>query len=137
MARKKIAADTSEEARTPERPSPELIEEIKIALQQKKASLSRNINTELNEMRTAAEGHHLADMDDLGGDANDEETNYKILEIESAEVEQIDYALERVENGTYGICEECEKPINSERLRALPFASLCIACKRSQEAAEE
>ena len=136
MARKKIV-ESHEEPRTPEKPSAELIEEIKAALLSKKTSLSRNINTELDEMRTASEGHHLADMDDLGGDANDEETNYKILEIESAELDQVDYALERIESGTYGTCEECEKPINPERLRALPFASLCIACKRSQEAAEE
>ncbi|MBX3470222.1 MAG: TraR/DksA family transcriptional regulator [Planctomycetes bacterium] len=135
MARKKIN-ESSEETRVPERVTAEVIEEIKVALVQKKAALSRNINSELDEMRTAAEGHHLADMDDLGGDANDEETNYKILEIESAELDQIDYALERIDNGSYGVCEECEKPINPERLRALPFASLCITCKRSQEAAE-
>lgn len=135
MARKKIN-ESSEETRVPERVTAEVVEEIKVALLQKKAALSRNINSELDEMRTAAEGHHLADMDDLGGDANDEETNYKILEIESAELDQIDYALERIDNGSYGVCEECEKPINPERLRALPFASLCITCKRSQEAAE-
>lgn len=135
MARKKIN-ESSDETRTPERVSAEVIDEIKQALIAKKANLSRNINSELDEMRTASEGHHLADMDDLGGDANDEETNYKILEIESAELDQIDYALARIENGSYGVCEECEKPINPERLRALPFASLCITCKRSQEAAE-
>ncbi|MCO5168603.1 MAG: TraR/DksA family transcriptional regulator [Planctomycetes bacterium] len=135
MARKKIN-EPSEESRVPERVTAEVVEEIKVALLQKKAALSRNINSELDEMRTASEGHHLADMDDLGGDANDEETNYKILEIESAELDQIDYALERIDNGSYGVCEECEKPINPERLRALPFASLCITCKRSQEAAE-
>lgn len=135
MARKKIN-ESSDDTRTPERVSAEVIDEIKQALLAKKANLTRNINSELDEMHTASEGHHLADMDDLGGDANDEETNYKILEIESAELDQIDYALERIENGTYGVCEECEKPINPERLRALPFASLCISCKRSQEAAE-
>lgn len=137
MARKKIQQHNDESARASERVTGEVIDEIKQALLSKKASLSKNINTELDEMRTASEGHHLADMDDLGGDANDEETNYKILEIESAELDQIDYALERIEAGNYGVCEECEKPINAERLRALPFASLCIACKRSQEAAQD
>jgi DnaK suppressor protein len=137
MPRKKIQQHNDESARASERVSGEVIDEIKQALLSKKASLSKNINTELDEMRTASEGHHLADMDDLGGDANDEETNYKILEIESAELDQIDYALERIEAGSYGVCEECEKPINAERLRALPFASLCVACKRSQEAAQD
>jgi DnaK suppressor protein len=133
MARKKV---TPAAQKTPsERVSREVIEEIKEALLAKKSALSKNINSELDEMRTASEGHHLADMDDLGGDANDEETSYKILEIESAELDQIDYALERIEKGTYGLCddEECGKPIDPERLRALPFATLCLSCKRSQE----
>ena len=38
----------------------------------------------------------------------------------------IDAALERMEEGTYGICEKCGKPIGEERLEALPWATLCI-----------
>ena len=116
---------------------PELVAEIKIALLAKKSELGANVNNELDDMREAAEGHHLADMDDLGGDAHDEETQYKIMEIESAELGQIDQALERITNGTFGVCEVCEKAITPERLRALPFANLCIACKRQQEVNED
>ncbi len=132
MARKKIKPKELEEAT--ERVSADVVAQIRDLLLQKKSALSKNINTELDEMRTAAEGHHLADMDDLGGDANDEETSYKILEIESAELDQIEYALGRIDAGSFGLCEECEKPINAERLKALPFATLCIRCKRAQEA---
>lgn len=116
---------------------PELVAEIKVALLAKKSELGANVNNELDDMREAAEGHHLADMDDLGGDAHDEETQYKIMEIESAELGQIDQALERITAGTFGVCEVCEKAINPERLRALPFANLCIACKRQQEVNED
>jgi RNA polymerase-binding protein DksA len=112
---------------------PDLLEEIRLDLVKKKQELGANVNSELDDMREAAEGHHLADMDDLGGDAHDEETQYKIMEIESAELGQIDLALERITAGTFGICEVCEKPITPERLRALPFANLCINCKRQQE----
>lgn len=111
---------------------PKLLDQMKEELLHKKNALAKNINTELDEM-AASEGHHLADMDDLGGDANDEETSYKILEIETAELDQIEYALERIEDGTYGSCEECEAEINIERLKALPFASLCINCQRASE----
>ncbi len=114
----------------------ELIEEIRIELLRKKIELGSNISTELDEMRDAAEGHHLADMDDLGGDAHDEETQYKIIEIESAQLDQIDYALDRMASGTYGVCETCDKAIAPERLKALPFATLCIGCKRQQEREE-
>jgi DnaK suppressor protein len=112
---------------------PELLAEIKQELLRKKDELGSNVSAELDDMREAAEGHHLADMDDLGGDAHDEETQFKILEIESAEIGQIDMALERITAGTFGLCEACEKPITADRLRALPFTSLCISCKRQQE----
>jgi DnaK suppressor protein len=122
----------------PEKPKsqidPVLLEEIKTELLKKKQELGSNVSNELDDMREAAEGHHLADMDDLGGDAHDEETQFKILEIESAEIGQIDMALERITQGTFGLCETCEKPITPDRLRALPFTNLCITCKRQQEA---
>ena len=41
---------------------------------------------------------------------------------------EIDAALARVEDGTYGVCERCARPIASERLEARPAARLCIAC---------
>ena len=42
----------------------------------------------------------------------------------------IDKALAKIEDGTYGTCERCGKPIGAERLEALPYAELCIDCKR-------
>ncbi|MDP1819534.1 MAG: TraR/DksA C4-type zinc finger protein [Acidimicrobiales bacterium] len=47
----------------------------------------------------------------------------------SAAVEEIDLAVARLENGTYGVCEQCNGIIPKERLRALPHASLCVQCK--------
>jgi DnaK suppressor protein len=44
-------------------------------------------------------------------------------------VEEIDYALVRIEDKTYGYCERCFQPIPKPRLRALPYARLCVACK--------
>jgi RNA polymerase-binding transcription factor DksA len=46
-----------------------------------------------------------------------------------AAVEDIDRALAKIDDGTYGICERCGHPIPKERLRALPYAALCVACK--------
>jgi DnaK suppressor protein len=44
-------------------------------------------------------------------------------------VEEIDHALAKIEVGTYGICERCGQPIARARLKALPQAALCVACK--------
>ena len=46
---------------------------------------------------------------------------------------EIDAALQRIESGTYGVCERCGQPIDVDRLVALPWATLCIEDKRKQE----
>jgi RNA polymerase-binding protein DksA len=46
---------------------------------------------------------------------------------------EIDGALGRIENGTYGVCQRCGNSIGDDRLEALPWATLCIDCKRKQE----
>jgi DnaK suppressor protein len=46
-----------------------------------------------------------------------------------AAVEEIDHALAKIQNGAYGACESCGQPIPKARLKALPYARLCVACK--------
>jgi len=48
-------------------------------------------------------------------------------------LEQTEHALDRIEAGTYGVCESCGKPIGKARLQAFPRATLCVACKQRQE----
>ncbi len=45
-----------------------------------------------------------------------------------SEIEQIRLALSRIEEGDYGLCQQCGEPIKKERLKALPYATLCIQC---------
>jgi DnaK suppressor protein len=47
-------------------------------------------------------------------------------------LDKIEKALERMENGNYGICERCGKPIEKARLKALPYANLCIKDKQAE-----
>ena len=48
-------------------------------------------------------------------------------------LEQTEYALARIDAGTYGVCESCGKPIGKARLLAFPRATLCVECKQRQE----
>ena len=48
-------------------------------------------------------------------------------------IDQITRALARIDEGTYGTCERCGRPIDAARLKALPHASLCMDCKRREE----
>jgi len=59
----------------------------------------------------------------------DRERNLALAGQALLAVEEIDYALERIADTTYGTCERCFQPIPKPRLRALPYARLCVACK--------
>jgi DnaK suppressor protein len=48
-------------------------------------------------------------------------------------LEKIDHALSRIDEGTYGLCEKCERPIEKARIKALPYATLCIRDKQAEE----
>ena len=61
----------------------------------------------------------------------------RLRDRESKLIVKIKEALERIENGTFGVCEECGEEISLKRLRARPMATLCIHCKHEQEALEK
>ena len=63
----------------------------------------------------------------------DREIDYTLEENSEHVLEAIDAALKRIEDGTYGTCVNCGKPIAEERLAAIPWATHCIDCKRLEE----
>jgi DnaK suppressor protein len=63
----------------------------------------------------------------------DREIDYTLEENSEHVLEAIDAALKRIEDGTYGRCVNCGKPIAEERLAAIPWATHCIDCKRLEE----
>ena len=65
-----------------------------------------------------------------GGTMNVErERDLTLIAQARAAVDEIDHALSKVDSGSYGVCEQCGSAIPKARLRALPYASLCVACK--------
>jgi DnaK suppressor protein len=67
---------------------------------------------------------------------SDRNATLRIRDRERKLLSKIEAALERIGEGTYGICEECGEPIGVERLKARPVTTLCIDCKADQEAEE-
>src|SRR3972149_2916674 len=63
------------------------------------------------------------------------ETGLAIESSVQAMLTQVEEALARMDDGTYGICENCGRPIHPARLRAIPYAKLCIDCKAKEERA--
>lgn len=83
----------------------------------------------LKELREQTGG----DMVDAALDAAQDELSSQLAEVESRELAQIEGALERIQSGNYGVCEGCGNKIPMARLKALPYASLCIGCQREKE----
>jgi RNA polymerase-binding protein DksA len=83
-----------------------------------------------DETGDEAYDNHLADTATVTFDRG---VDYGLEENSEAVLAAIDAALARIENGTYGICQRCGKAIAPERLEALPYAELCIDCKREVE----
>ena len=63
----------------------------------------------------------------------DREIDYSLEENSEHVLRAIDAALQRIEDGTFGICETCGQPISEERLEAIPYATQCIDCRRKGE----
>lgn len=74
--------------------------------------------------------NHLADT---ATETYDRELDYTLEENSEHVLADIDAALKRITEGTYGICTNCGEPIALDRLEALPWATLCIDCKRDRE----
>ena len=87
----------------------------------------RNMEDELGELAGRGSDNHLADMATV---TFDRELDEGLEEGAQQRLAQIDRALARLDAGTYGSCERCGRPIAEERLRARPWATLCIDDQR-------
>jgi DnaK suppressor protein len=101
-------------------------------LTEMKAKLLSEIDSEL---RAEREGNKDEGMDtyDLASEERDREINFILSDRERVKIKQIDDALARLEEGTYGVCESCGLEIAEERLQAMPFTRLCRDCQQDQE----
>lgn len=74
---------------------------------------------------------HLADA---ATEAFDQARDLALAEQQGEEIQQIDRAIDRLEAGTYGVCDECGRPIGKDRLLAIPHAQFCYDCQTQREA---
>lgn len=74
--------------------------------------------------------NHPADMVKVDADY---EKDLKLVERQRAELALVQQALQRLDDGTYGDCEDCGRAIALQRLKAIPFARFCVACQTRAE----
>ncbi len=96
-----------------------------------RGDVSQMADAALNKSRSEANGDlssmpiHMAD---IGSDNFEQEFTLSLMESEGGTLGQIEAALERIEDGEYGLCEECGARIPKTRLNALPYATMCVKC---------
>jgi DnaK suppressor protein len=76
----------------------------------------------------------VADPVDMSQEALARDIAVQILDRESTVVRRLRSAIDRIDNGAYGICLECEDEIAPKRLKAIPWAELCISCQERADA---
>jgi DnaK suppressor protein len=97
-----------------------------------KSQVLRGIREDLKEDREGQKDDGR-DTYDVASEERDREINYLLTDRDRSKLQSIDQALERLDEGTYGICESCEGEITAERLKAMPFTRLCVQCQSERE----
>jgi len=74
-------------------------------------------------------------MADVATDTYDREFTLGLASKERLVLQEINNALHKIEEGKFGLCEECKRPITKVRLKAVPYATLCLRCQKKKESA--
>lgn len=107
----------------------------KLLLEEKERILNNSKNALKNELALSPDD--LADETDLAASEINQNLVFKLRDRERQLLSKIDEALMRMDEGTFGTCEDCEESIEPRRLEARPMSTLCIACKERQEHREK
>ncbi|MBN1970500.1 MAG: TraR/DksA C4-type zinc finger protein [Candidatus Delongbacteria bacterium] len=95
-----------------------------------KEIIDHKLNNSLKSVSVeSGDTHH----DEMGTENNARELDFFIAERESGFVVNLEFALKRIDNGTYGQCRTCGNLISKKRLEIVPHATLCIECKNNKE----
>ncbi len=113
---------------------------FKEALFKKKAALTKGIEHIANDALKTSQRDAAGDlsayslhMADMATDNYDREFSLSLADNEQKTLQRIEAALEKIEDNTFGLCELCNKKISKVRLKAVPYAELCVPCQEKQE----
>jgi len=96
-------------------------------------ALRKKLSDDLKDLRNQKSATSTGDVADAAFEAGSDEMASQLAELDSREITQIERALARLKQGTYGLCESCSGKIPVGRLNALPYTTLCIECQREME----
>ena len=108
-----------------------------------KKSLEEMRKQIIETARKTMEEESNFDTDDLPDEIDQASSEYaqsmafRLLDREKLLLAKINKAIQRIDDGSFGLCERCEEPISLKRLEARPVTTLCIRCKEEQEKKEK
>ena len=113
------------------------LKQFKTQLQHRRRQLLGDVNKLESEALKKTDAGDLSSlpmhMADQGTDNFEQDITLGLMESEGEELQQIQEALDRIADNTFGVCENCKKPIPKPRLKAIPYTRLCLACKKKEE----
>ena len=98
-------------------------------LRARRADLCKTLAEEVKNLRDFKAADATGDSADAAFEADSDEVSSQLAQLDSRKLSQTERALARLQQGKYGICENCERKITLARLNALPYATLCINCE--------
>jgi DnaK suppressor protein len=111
------------------------LKRFKVMLEERRDEIVKRAKQTLNEDMTL-DASDLPDEMDLASSEYLQSFTFRLRGREKGLLDKIERALARIEDGTFGLCEECNEEIAVKRLEARPETTLCIKCKEDQERAE-
>jgi DnaK suppressor protein len=112
------------------------LKKFKILLEAKRDEIVKKAKQTLNE-DMALDANDLPDEMDLASSEYLQSFTFRLRGREKSFLDKIEKALHKIEDGTFGRCEECDEEIQVKRLEARPETTLCIRCKEDQERVEK
>lgn len=109
------------------------IEEMKDELLKQKEEIVKSLMSESDDFDAIVKAKQPKDLADIAADDIDRNTLETLSSNDVKRLRLIDSALSRIVNERYGLCMRCNKKIPQERLKAIPYALMCIECKSSDE----
>jgi DnaK suppressor protein len=115
------------------------IKELKERLLQKREETLKELKTVEQSLKAGSQAELVGDnafddeFADSGSATFERERDLSLYETLKDLLARVDRALNRIDQGTYGACLKCGAPIPPERLEAIPFAELCVECKKQEE----
>jgi RNA polymerase-binding protein DksA len=106
------------------------LEKFKRLLLEEKRKIFLNYE---NQEMVKAEDEGATDIADEANESNERRLLQSLGAKDAAVLRQINYALRRLEEGSYGICAKCGQPIPERRLELIPYAVFCVPCQESEE----